>query len=238
MDLQEEYTSVIENGFIEIHTKQNEESSSLHDYNYGITQEDESFGILNIKMKKTRITKIPTLFLLTIDKTGSMNEIGKGKTPKIDYVIQTVKNIIRYLSSQKVPIYVRIHIFNEEVEVLLEETIITQENVEEIIEKVNSITCESCTNIGNALLKANETLIEYSKKNPTHNIAHIFMTDGEPTIGETNSDKLKEFVNESFPNIFLGFGADHNVYLLNRLTENNNSEPIQLQAGIFCIALD
>ena len=60
---------VIENAYIEIQDDT---------VDFEVLEENEQFGILNLKVKKTEITKTPTLFLFTIDKTGSMNEKLSG----------------------------------------------------------------------------------------------------------------------------------------------------------------
>ena len=50
------------------------------------------------------------------------------------------------------------------------------------------------------------------------------MTDGEPTSGECNAEKLSAMVNNDFPNIFVGFGEYHNVNLLKKLSDNDKGD--------------
>ena len=50
------------------------------------------------------------------------------------------------------------------------------------------------------------------------------MTDGQPTDGETNSETLSQFVNNKFTSTFVGFGVDHNAYLLNKLSDFDNAD--------------
>jgi hypothetical protein len=55
-------------------------------------------------------------------------------------------------------------------------------------------------------------------------MGHIFMTDGEPTSGILLPEKLSSYINESFSNIFIGFGKEHNSKLLRMFSEKKKSE--------------
>jgi hypothetical protein len=87
-----------------------------------------------------------------------------------------------------------------------------------------NIEPESSTNIELALEAAKKTMNEYSSANPEHQIAHIFMTDGQATIGEDNHDKLSKLVENRFNNIFVGYGLDHNAFLMKKLSAHKNSD--------------
>jgi hypothetical protein len=87
-----------------------------------------------------------------------------------------------------------------------------------------NIEPESSTNIELALETAKNTLNEYSEANPEHEIAHIFMTDGNPTIGQQNNDILSEIVDNRFNNIFIGYGLDHNAILMKKLSKHRNAD--------------
>jgi hypothetical protein len=191
---------------------------------FPILYEGEHFGILNINMEKTEISKTPLFLLFTIDKTGSMVMFNNNKASKIDYVKQTFKNMLSYLSKQNIDIYIRVHSFNVEVDVDIDYTKITEQNIKDLCYKIDSLQAEGSTNIELALKTAKETLRSYSEKNPDHQIGHIFMTDGEPTIGEDSPDILMELVNPAFSNIFLGFGLDHNIELMQKLGSYKTSD--------------
>jgi hypothetical protein len=49
------------------------------------------------------------------------------------------------------------------------------------------------------------------------------MTDGDATQGETLPIKLKEYVSPLVSNIFIGFGIEHNAYLLKELASDNKN---------------
>ena len=209
-------SNFIENATIEFHNKDGE-------LPFPIVSENEDFGTLRIKMKKTEITKTPLFLLFTIDKTGSMGEYTK-KDIKMNYLKQTFKNMLHYLSKQEVDIYIRVHSFNVEVDVDIEDIKITPENVAELCSKIMNIQAESSTDIEVALKEARKTLNTYHESNPGHQVAHIFMTDGNPTMGESNNEKLAELVDNQFVNIFVGYGFDHNAQLMKKLSDNKNSD--------------
>ena len=212
--------SIIQKTFISIHN--NESFKPVIKYpNY----ETSKFGVLNIKIKKTKKTSLPTCFVFNIDRTGSMGEYsGNSRITRMDYIKQTFQSMTNYFSQQETPIIIRVHAFNDNVDVLVDNVTITPDNVDSIIEKIKNLQPDGSTNIGNAIKKANEALVKYSTDNPTHQICHIFMTDGEPTSGEHRADALAEMVNENFTNIFIGAGFGHNAHILRKLSEKKNGE--------------
>ena len=209
--------SNIESTFLEFHTKKG-------DFPFPILYEGEQFGVLYITMKKTDITKTPLFLLFTIDKTGSMMEPGNGNLPKMNFVKQTFKNMISYLATQEIEIYIRVHSFNTIIDVDIENERVTKENAIDLCAKIEALVAESSTNIELALQTAKDTLTAYADSYPDHQIGHIFMTDGEPTIGNQRPDILASLVNPSFSNIFLGFGMQHNVSLMKKLAQDKSSD--------------
>uniref|UniRef100_A0A6C0JHN5 VWFA domain-containing protein n=1 Tax=viral metagenome TaxID=1070528 RepID=A0A6C0JHN5_9ZZZZ len=187
--------------------------------------ENEKFGIFTVKMEKTDISTIPLFILFTIDKTGSMCEWnGDNRSSKMDYVKQTFRNMISYLAKQDLEIYICVQSFNCEVSVDVEKERVSRDNMECLIQKIDALFPEGSTNIELALTKATETLQYYGKAFPEHQIAHIFMTDGEPTLGKCSKSELAELVDDRFANIFVGFGIDHNSSLLKTLSDKKNGE--------------
>jgi uncharacterized protein YegL len=192
--------------------------------NIKVIDDDETFGIIKLNMKKTKIIKKPLFILFTIDITGSMSEKVYNNTSKLDFVKQTFVNMIRYLAKQEIEIYIQINTFNSVVEKLIDITLINNENSLEMIDKIQKLYPDGITNIGIALKTAGENMIEYKEKNETHEICHIFMSDGDPTSGEINHTKLQNLVKADFNNVFVGFGTSHNAELFNKFTEIKKSE--------------
>jgi uncharacterized protein YegL len=205
-------TNVLENAVMEFHTAPNMLPIQVVDAN-------ERFGILHIKTRKVGILQVPTFILFTLDRTGSMKESSEDGMTNMEYVKQTMKNIVHYISNQPANIIIQINIFNDTVDVLLPPTEITRENVDGICEQISQIEPSGITNIGVALQSASQTLTSYLATYPSHNVAHIFMTDGEPTDGVCEANMLTSYVNTSYPNINIGFGHRHNVILMRKLSE-------------------
>jgi Mg-chelatase subunit ChlD len=191
---------------------------------FDFLHENEQFGILELKTIETPITTIETLFLFSIDITGSMNEKAYGKTKKIDIVKQTFKSMIQYLSKVDAPISIRLHCFNTEVKNLLDTiSIQDKENINRLYSVIDEIYADGSTNIELALNEATSYLDEYHTTNPTHQICHIFMTDGHATTGITNNDELCNLVSDTYSAVFIGFGRDHNLQLMKKMTSKVNT---------------
>jgi uncharacterized protein YegL len=196
----------------------------FHDSDTTILGEETQFGILRLKTSKAQITKKPTFILFTIDNTGSMNENGTRCSSKMDVVKQSFKNIVRYLSNLDAPVVISVQTFNSVVKIVIDQVKLTLDNADEMIEKIQSISADGCTNIEMALNEAKSVLDNYQEKNKDHQTAHIFMTDGHATEGSVDNDVLNSIVsNSQSGNVFIGFGSDHNIHLLKRLSENNRS---------------
>jgi hypothetical protein len=192
-----------------------------------VVEPDHKFGIVKLNMKKTQISKTPTFFLFTVDKTGSMAERASsraGPSTKMDFLISTFTKMATYLSEQDAEIYIQINTFNEAVEKLVEPVRLSANNLSSILDKIKDINADGSTNIGTALTSGAEDMKNYMANNPEHQFAHIFMSDGEPTVGERSHTVLKEMISNSYTNVFVGFGDQHNSSLFNKFCELKNSE--------------
>jgi uncharacterized protein YegL len=181
----------------------------------------ERFGLLTLKFEKTEMTKTPVFILFTIDRTGSMSEFGNTGDikNKMFYVKETFKQIIHYISCKDAEIYIKVIIFNTEVETLINTVKVTSENCDEIVQNIMSVEPDGSTAIDSALHEASTILKGYREDNHGHDIYHIFMTDGEPTSGNKNPDDLYSMVDPNFSTVFIGFGKNHNSRLLRKMSE-------------------
>jgi uncharacterized protein YegL len=182
------------------------------------------FGVLVVDVNEVPVTLSPIFILFTVDSTGSMSDYVTSHTTKMQYVIQTLKSIIKYLSTQLTDVYVQINTFNETVDELIPPIKVTTENVKDITSKINTIEADGTTNIENALKSATSSIHKHSNMNPNHSCVHIFMTDGEPNSGASTSTELLNHVSNNYLSINIGFGTDHNAKLLCELSSNSNSE--------------
>jgi uncharacterized protein YegL len=177
----------------------------------------EKFGIISLKLEKTEIIKNPIFILFSIDNTASMSETCKGGFSKLHYLKQTFKNMIEFLATiENAEIYIKVHSFNRIVNVIVDNVRIIRENINNIISKIMALKAESITAIDNAFNEARETIKKYISEYSLHDVTHIFMTDGEPTTGIKNHNLLIDLIDESYSNVFIGFGKDHNVDLLRK----------------------
>ena len=114
--------------------------------------------------------------------------------------------------------------FNDKIHRIFDFIQVTKENVSELIEKINKIEAEDSTNIEIALKESREIIETYKKSNPLCKMYHIQLTDGEIRDGETNLLKLKGMIDDSYPNIFVGFGLEHDSFLLNGLSNTKKGD--------------
>jgi Ca-activated chloride channel family protein len=72
---------------------------------------------------------------------------------------------------------------------------------------------------GTAIADAMQRALEAQNRDPSRPYVVIFLTDGQPTIGETNPDRIVERVKTSgMPRVFsFGIGTDINTHLLDRI---------------------
>jgi hypothetical protein len=142
----------------------------------------------------------------------------------MDFLIRTFNKMVTYLSEQDAEIYIQINAFNETVEKLVEPARLSANNLSSILDKIKDINADGSTDIGAALTSGAEDMKNYMANNHEHQFAHIFMSDGEPTVGERSHSALKEMVSDSYRNVFVGFGEQHNSSLFNKFCELKNSE--------------
>lgn len=96
----------------------------------------------------------------------------------------------------------------------------TPENKKAALAFINELEARGGTNIGEAL-RTGKTLLSQPSERPAY---LVFMTDGEPTVGETDVSRiLKSAANTRNIRIFdFGVGYDVNTKLLNKLAEQNH----------------
>ena len=186
--------------------------------------DDDTFGVLTLDLNEVRITPRPVFILFTVDTTGSMGEYATGSTTKMQYATQTLKSIVKYLSTQETDIYIQINTFNTEVHELIPHTKVTPQTVEQMLASLRTIDADGTTNIEVALKSASASINEYAEMNPTHSCVHIFMTDGEPNNGATTPTELINCITDDYLSINIGFGIDHNAKLLCEISNLQNSE--------------
>ena len=184
---------------------------------------NEYFGCLEIHTGETTINIDPVFFLFTLDESGSMSEICKDGKTKMDHIHFTMNQILRYFAENpEATIYVHVNAFSDNVRTVIETTQVTTQNVNDIIEQIKKIRPQNSTNLELALKTAKQTMHDHllsttNNNQSTHRIVHVLLTDGHPTSGNTFQPSLVSLVDDTFSNIFIAFGLDHNPSLMNKL---------------------
>lgn len=197
------------------------------------------FGILRIEVPILPISTQPLAILLNLDHSGSMDDSCADGRTKMQHIKHTIKNILRVLmikieENPELELFMCIDIFSHDVENILQKYIkenptcepllngfirITKESSKWIIKEVDNIVPWGCTNIELSLKHSQETIRTFQQNNPDFRIAHIQLTDGQATMGKSTPEDLKSRVDTSYRNIFVGYGEDHDGYLMASLGE-------------------
>jgi uncharacterized protein YegL len=185
--------------------------------------QESAFGILNFKAKKTEISTKPQDFVFNIDNSGSMSDSCSDGRNKMRHITFTLKNMLHYFNDNpSINANITIFTFNDTVSKIVERTCINSENILEIISMIDKIRPVSSTNIEDALRNAKEYIAELKQLYPDNEISHIFMTDGDATSGSKDHAVIKQQVDRSVMNAFIGFGIEHDACLLNSIGGDTN----------------
>jgi hypothetical protein len=202
---------------IQLHSSQNVLPSQVVD-------DDEKFGLFTVAIHSLPIREGPFHFVFTIDTTLSMSEKDSTGITKIEYMKSTLIKMLDYLEDLHSQIYVTIYTFNIISELVVNNILLNKGSVVFIREFIKEFKPEQSTNIQIALETANTVTQKLKINYPDRQLAHIFMTDGDANIGITSPDGLANLINTSLPNIFIGFGKDHNSKTLRRFAKCKNCE--------------
>lgn len=183
---------------------------------------DQHIGIIKLRIRDEIPVTKEIHIDYNIDKSGSMSEPCKDGNSKIQHIKFALQNMFQIFHKKtETNISVRIQSFDDEVYTVIEtvEDIKskTEEELNAIIAKINTMSPDKRTNIEKTLKETNAYLAPYIRDNPSKRVAHILLTDGEITSGSKDKSYLKSLVNKDYPNIFLGYGLQHDNLLLGSL---------------------
>ncbi len=158
---------------------------------------------------------MPKQVVFVFDRTGSMagDKIKQAKEA-LTYCVRSLQPEDRF----------NVILFNEQPQKLFDGLVpVTRENVEKAVREVEALTAQGGTNIADAL---REALRLFPDREPNALQAIVFLTDGLPTVGETDPQRILNAVSELNASrrvrIFsFGVGYDVNVHLLDRLCTQN-----------------
>ena len=156
--------------------------------------------------------------VVILDRSGSM------AGPKIDQAKDSLRYIVKNLNPAD---RFNVIVFNDAIDPLFDALVENNAaNVDKALKMIDRIDARGATNIHEVLATALK-MVEGSKAAGEGGRYIIFLTDGQPTVGETNIAKILKDTAEtnaahSKARIFaLGIGYDVNVALLDKLVADN-----------------
>lgn len=172
-------------------------------------------GIYEICLPAAEPTRAPKTIHIMTDVSGSMDERCSDKNSKLDQIKHVTKNIIRFIANNCANITLQVSAFNSDVMVVIEPEIVTKDNQDEMIRKIEMMTAIDMTDIEKAIRAVKFGNIGAEQHN-------ILMTDGDANMGETRANALVKLVDIGASNTFIGFGLEHNPHMITTLANTRN----------------
>ena len=192
----------------------------------------KNFNILKLNVTKTPIINIKRLLIFSIDISGSMSDKCSDGRSKMQHIIHVLNNIITFLVNENVKCNIIIFGFDNKIQNVVNDTELGSTNLEEIKASIDKyLYPRGSTNIQISLFNITQVAsIKYKMCDlgggeggegdmdmSGIDITHIFMTDGDANEGITDPNILKDLVDSSINNVFIGFGIEHNAKMINTL---------------------
>lgn len=197
------------------------------------TKFNTNFGILHFNtvnfnnIEKNNIINKQIDWVFTIDISGSMEELGSDNKTKMSHIRRTLNNMINYfLKLENIQSTITILIFDSITELLCYKSKINKKFLNEFKYLIKLIKPRNRrTNIEHCLKVSNYNLnkIRSEQNNDNCKLIHIFMSDGEITMGETNIDVLKSKLYIDCNNIIIGYGYNNYLRTLEELSNSNKN---------------
>ena len=183
---------------------------------------ESKFGLLTLKATTSTLTQKKLEFIFQIDCSGSMGDYCTDGRTKMQHILHTLRNMILFFKENKeLKVNVTIHAFDDTIYKIVDHTDVNEDTYQKIITSINSIEPRGATNIERALIDTKNIASKLKNLYPESIIHHILMTDGRPTSGSGSYELLKNIVDTSYTNTFIGFGIDHDAALLNSIGSSN-----------------
>lgn len=182
-----------------------------------ISTEDGYFLLLiSPRTELAKEQQVPRDMVFVIDTSGSMREDGK-----IDQAKKALKHCLDGL--KPVDRFAMINFATTVNRYRSGLTQVDKEQIEQAKKWVDQLETTGGTAINDALLNA----LDLQTTDPSRTFTMVFFTDGKPTIGETNTDKILANVgkkNTAHTRIFtLGLGNDLNAAFLDQVAESTRA---------------
>ena len=183
-------------------------------------QHPRNFGIARVKAPDSGCRFQKVRIVATVDQSGSMSDHCPDGKSKMQHVHHTLRNIVDYIVSDMKDVSATISIigFDDKINMIEKETPITQELSDRMDDVLKKLRPRGMTNIHGALLKAREVITSVEQDESVQTI-HILLTDGQITVGTSDFESLRSACTDVATNAFIGYGTDHNSYILKGLSE-------------------
>ncbi len=181
-----------------------------------LSKENGYFCLLvSPKVALSKEYEVPRDMVLVLDTSGSM------RGPKMDQARNALKYCLKNLGSKDrfalINFATTVNKYREQLQDA------SSENLEHASKWVEALEATGGTAINDALA----TALEYRSKEEGRTFTVVFFTDGQPTIGETNADKILKNTltkNTASTRIFtFGVGDDVNATMLDQLAEQTRA---------------
>jgi hypothetical protein len=186
-------------------------------------RQDEKFGLLTLKAILSKLTDKELEIFFQIDCSGSMSDQCSDGRTKMQHILHTLKNMILFLKENpSLKVNIAIHAFDDKIFKIVDRIPVNQDTYDKIIDKIETIHPRNSTNIEKALNDVNEYFNSTEFPVECEKVS-ILMTDGQANSGKQSYSELRNCVNNTITNIFIGFGLDHDAKLLKTISSGENS---------------
>ena len=195
-----------------------------------------NFGIFQLKTEQQESKFKEINWVLNVDRSGSMQDMCPDGKTKMEHTHHTLKNMVDYFiklnrDHPTIKQYITIIAFDHEAIILCDCLEITESAAGTIATILDTLEPRGATNIGDALSLADEHIRGIIEKYPADDadinvrqISHLFMSDGNITVGIQDIDILKAKCYDrrraaayNITNTFIGFGTHHDANLMRKL---------------------
>jgi hypothetical protein len=183
----------------------------------------KDFGVLRVKLADTPMTTQPQLLYFKNDMSGSMQDQCSDGRSKMQHSNHTTSNILRLAAETDAEIWVQVDAFDDKVDNIIPAQRVTKDNLPQLVALVNAMMPRNGTNLELALNDSKRKIAEFKEQHPEFVVTQIFTTDGQATAGSQKNSTLKECVDPSYSNIFIGLGLDHSADTLNALSSRKHA---------------
>jgi Ca-activated chloride channel family protein len=179
--------------------------------NYCFNKDHTTHLMVSAEAPKIELDKErkPISVIAVMDKSTSM-----WSDNKMEYAKKSVMKFVDHLTPQD---SLAVISYDSHANTLSPLTLMTQDAKDSIKSKVSKITPSAATNFSAAFLETFKLVNTLDAQ-----VKVIFFTDGEPTVGETNEDRLCGLLKQRPENVqvsFFGYGEHHNSEFLVELAK-------------------